>query len=207
MQGRLRPTTSGVSDPAVRINVYDMTNNDSMYWCGLGIYHSGVEVYGCEYAFGAHDGPETGIFVMPPRQCVGDVRFRESVSMGRAQLRPAEVEKLIIELGQIFRGNRYHLLQRNCNHFTAAFVHALTGKRAPGWINRLAGFAVALHCLLPSTWLPPLEPPTATRTEGSTTSGSELHEDEVRHILVGQLSSEDHPRKHLVLDRSDVMDD
>lgn len=89
----------------------------------------------------ATQGPETGIFVMPPRQCVGDVRFRESVSMGRAQLRPAEVEKLIIELGQIFRGNRYHLLQRNCNHFTAAFVHALTGKRAPGWINRLAGFA------------------------------------------------------------------
>jgi len=29
-----------------------MANNDSLYWCGLGIYHSGVEVYGCEYAFG-----------------------------------------------------------------------------------------------------------------------------------------------------------
>lgn len=28
-------------------------------------------------------------------------------------------------------------------------------------INRLAGIAVMLHCLLPTSWVPPLNPPTA----------------------------------------------
>lgn len=26
--------------------------NDWTYWCGVGVFHSGVEVYGVEYAFG-----------------------------------------------------------------------------------------------------------------------------------------------------------
>ena len=29
-------------------------------------------------------------------------------------------------------------------------------------INRLAGMAVMLHCLIPTAWVPPLSPPTAT---------------------------------------------
>ncbi|KAK6946209.1 PPPDE peptidase domain [Dillenia turbinata] len=40
----------------VYLNVYDLTLiNGYIYWAGLGIFHSGVEVYGVEYAFGAHD--------------------------------------------------------------------------------------------------------------------------------------------------------
>ena len=28
-------------------------------------------------------------------------------------------------------------------------------------VNRLAGMAIMLHCLLPTSWVPPLSPPTA----------------------------------------------
>jgi hypothetical protein len=37
----------------VIVNVYDLSpQNKYTYGCGLGIFHSGVEVYGVEYAFG-----------------------------------------------------------------------------------------------------------------------------------------------------------
>lgn len=47
----------------------------------------------------------------------------------------------------------------NCNTFSDELCFRLTGVHAPAWINRLAGIAVALHCLLPQGWLPPLRPP------------------------------------------------
>lgn len=34
-------------------------------------------------------------------------------------------------------------------------------------INRLAGMAVMLHCLIPTAWVPPLSPPTASPILGT----------------------------------------
>lgn len=82
--------------------------------------------------------------------------------MGETSLSRQEVEALVVKLGQQYRGNKYHLLQRNCNHFTSDLCAALVGRAAPGWINRLAGVAVALHCLIPPSWVPPLDTPSAS---------------------------------------------
>mmetsp|Transcript_19494 Transcript_19494/g.62054 ORF Transcript_19494/g.62054 Transcript_19494/m.62054 type:complete len:202 (-) Transcript_19494:115-720(-) len=156
----------------VYLNVYDMSpNNDYSYWCGLGIFHSGIEVYDSEYAFGGHDYPISGIFETKPKDAealgapVIPIQFRESILVGYTDMEHADVQGLVDSMGSgRYLGNRYHLLLKNCNHFSSEMCEALTGRTAPGWVNRLAYMAVLLHCLLPKGLVPPLPTPSADPT-------------------------------------------
>lgn len=153
---------AGMAQPVI-LNVYDMASQNSyLYHCGCGVFHSGVEVMGVEYAFGGHEYDYTGIFACEPRGAPGGVLFRESIPVGETDLTQSEIHSLIQHMGHDYKGNKYHLLQRNCNHFANDLGKQLTGKEAPFWINRLAGIAVMLHCLLPSAWVPPLAPPSVS---------------------------------------------
>lgn len=144
----------------VILNVYDLAaQNSYTYWCGVGVFHTGVEVYGIEYAYGGHEYDMSGIFATNPREAPGAVIFRESITMGETTLSQAEVQQVVMKMGQQYKGNKYHLLQKNCNHFASDLCSKLVGKSAPIWINRLAGLAILLHCLLPTAWVPPLQTP------------------------------------------------
>ncbi|KAH9758611.1 DUF862 domain-containing protein [Citrus sinensis] len=104
----------------VYLNVYDLTPmNGYVHWAGLGIYHSGVEVHGVEYAFGAHDYPTSGVFEVEPRLCPG-FKFRKSIFIGTTCLDP---------------------IQDIC--------YKLTGKPIPKWVNRLAKIGSVCNCVLP----------------------------------------------------------
>jgi len=78
---------------------------------GLGVYHSGVEVYGMEYAFGGHQEDSTGVFTVEPRQAP-DAKFRESISVGTTDRTPEEVTHLIELLSEEYKGPSYNLLDR-----------------------------------------------------------------------------------------------
>jgi len=145
----------------VYLNVYDLVEQNSyMYWAGVGIYHSGVEIYGVEYAFGGHEYDAPGVFATHPRLAPGTVALREALSVGNTTLTPTEVYELVQNMGQEYKGNKYHLLQMNCNTFSTDLCQRLTGTEPPAWVNRLANIAVSLHCLFPPGWVPPLRPPT-----------------------------------------------
>lgn len=134
----------------VFLNVYDVTPaNGYARWLGLGVYHSGVQVHGVEYAYGAHDGASSGIFEVVPRRCPG-YTFRESVLVGTTGLTRAEVRSLIAELAADFPGDAYNLVSRNCNHFCDAACRRLVARaRIPRWVNRLAKIGVVFTCVIP----------------------------------------------------------
>ncbi|KAI4325226.1 hypothetical protein MLD38_030643 [Melastoma candidum] len=135
----------------VYLNVYDLTPvNGYAYWVGLGVYHSGVQVHGVEYAYGAHEYPSTGIFEAEPRRCEG-FTFRKSLLVGKTNLGPAEVRAVMEELSDTYRGNTYHLITKNCNHFCNDACVRLTGNPIPSWVNRLARIGFYCNCVLPAS--------------------------------------------------------
>ncbi|KAL2649834.1 hypothetical protein R1flu_017962 [Riccia fluitans] len=161
------PTTGSDGSSAtnlvpIYLNVYDLTPmNGYVYWVGLGIFHSGIEVHGLEYAFGAHDFPTSGVFEVEPRSCPG-FTFRRSILLGTTDLSPQDFRRFIEAVADDYSGNTYHLIVKNCNHFTNDVCCRLTGKEIPGWVNRLAGIGLFCNCLLPES----LQVPTASSDEG-----------------------------------------
>ncbi|GER25717.1 PPPDE putative thiol peptidase family protein [Striga asiatica] len=120
------------------LNVYDLTPiNHYLYWLGLGIYHSGIEVHGMEYGFGAHEFSTSGVFEVEPRSCPGFI-FRRSILLGSTDMSRSEFRSFMEHLSNKFHGDTYHLISKNCNHFTDEVCQRLTGKSIPGWVNRLA---------------------------------------------------------------------
>jgi len=109
----------------------------------FGAFHTGVEVYGREWSFGmTFDDWSTGITWNPPGENP-DHTFCETLSMGYTTLSPTQVWQLIEEMKTEWRGCTYHLLSRNCHHFSDSFCQRLGVNRIPTWLNDLAGTGAA----------------------------------------------------------------
>jgi hypothetical protein len=52
--------------------------------------------------------------------------IRQSVQIGYTDFTEDEVRRLVEELGNQFRGDRYHLMNNNCNHFSSALTQVNT---------------------------------------------------------------------------------
>ncbi|RZC32514.1 Peptidase C97 domain containing protein [Asbolus verrucosus] len=164
----------------VLLNVYDMYKiNEYTSNIGIGIFHSGVEVYGVEYGYGGHQYPYSGIFDMQPRNIniLGEyfnlqnqLRFRQTIHIGHTNFTSEEVTRITKRLGRKFRGDKYHLINNNCNHFSGAFTKILCQKNIPSWVNRLAyvsSFVPFLHKFLPEEWIAPCTIKKSNNTQSS----------------------------------------
>ncbi|KAK3729141.1 hypothetical protein QZH41_017393 [Actinostola sp. cb2023] len=152
----------------VVLNVYDMYwINNYTFNIGLGVFHSGVVIHGREYAYGGHPYNWSGVFDMYPKttELLGpDFKFRETIKLGVTEFTEDELNDIIREMGSRYTGQSYHLVDKNCNHFTSELAQVLCGKNIPNWVNRLANagsyFPFLLKCL-PKEWIRP-EPESPT---------------------------------------------
>ncbi|MBA0633115.1 hypothetical protein Godav_001763 [Gossypium davidsonii] len=172
------------------LNIYDLTPmNNYSYWIGFGIFHSGVEVHGKEYGFGAHDFSISGVFEVEPKCCPG-FSYRCSISLGRINMSSSDFRAFIENLASDYHGNTYHLISKNCNHFSDDIVYKLTGKHIPRWVNRLARLGSLFSCLLPESLQATRvkKVPEYHQIEGnenlSTTTPSEIDETEQENPLL-----------------------
>lgn len=46
----------------------------------------------------------------------------ESILIGYTDFTEQDVKRILVELGKKYRGDRYHLMNQNCNHFSGAFT-------------------------------------------------------------------------------------
>ncbi|KAK4486494.1 hypothetical protein RD792_009177 [Penstemon davidsonii] len=172
------------------LNVYDLTPmNNYLYLFGFGIFHSGIEVHGMEYGFGAHEYPTSGVFEVEPRSCPGFI-FRRSILLGSTDMSRTEFRSFMEHLSNQYHGDSYHLISKNCNHFTDEVCLQLTGKPIPGWV-----LFVIVCCLKVSRLHQSDRLQTCTQAKDGSDSGAssvteETEEEDVDHHLLTTPNSD-----------------
>jgi hypothetical protein len=115
---------------------------------GMGAFHTSLEVDGYRYTFASN----AGIVKTEARNegVPSGAVFKQSIPLGVCACNRAQLNAVIKQLGQVFHGTSYHLVHRNCNHFTETLGSAIVLydrlvdmkqgrlKTFPEWINRLA---------------------------------------------------------------------
>lgn len=107
----------------------------------MGIYHTGIEILGTEYAFGGNTTSRaSGVYQLYPRTHEG-FEFKYSIDLGEVKsedlpngtVRPGhvnffqDVNPLIQKLSDRYIACDYDLLLKNCNHFSAELITILYG--------------------------------------------------------------------------------
>ena len=127
MRDYLENTFDDLPPNAVLLNVYDITwGNALLSPLGIGVHHTGVEVYGREYSYGRSTSG-TGIFEVAPKKCTPHV-FKESIVLGYTNINSAQLRFLVGQMSVDWLGPDYHIVRKNCNVFSGFFAAEILSK-------------------------------------------------------------------------------
>eukprot|EP01063_Lacrimia_lanifica_P038993 TRINITY_DN8435_c0_g1_i1.p1 TRINITY_DN8435_c0_g1~~TRINITY_DN8435_c0_g1_i1.p1 ORF type:complete len:451 (+),score=150.17 TRINITY_DN8435_c0_g1_i1:80-1432(+) len=132
---------AGEGPVKVYLNVYNLAPERSLDKLGIGVFHSGIEIYGKEWGFGGSSEAEhadlTGVFWVDPRSAL--VHFFKQIELGTVHKSQREIRNTIIKpLQAKWKIGTYHVIQNNCNHFATILSRCLGVKAPPPWVNRAA---------------------------------------------------------------------
>ena len=141
----------------VKLNVYELGPGNELTTAlgqaGMGVFHTGVDINGKEYAFGGSSDAEispysTGVWIQQPMQLpegFGDgARFKETIDMGSFEMTQSHFEKIMRQMKREYTARSYNLMSRNCNHFSNAVCMKLLNKPIPAHLNRLANTGASI---------------------------------------------------------------
>ncbi|CAL6050239.1 PPPDE_putative peptidase domain-containing protein [Hexamita inflata] len=123
----------------ILVNLYDL--DPRFKWSkfvGVGLFHSAIEMFGMEVAYGGHRFPGTGVFYSAPLSLPAPAQFYKQLRLGQTTKTPQEISQIIRNLSQNWQGRAYHITNKNCNHFTDALLNELNGEQLPAFVNRAA---------------------------------------------------------------------
>jgi hypothetical protein len=60
---------------------------------------------------------------------------QQVIDCGETQIDEATFNEYLLSMQDVYTANDYHLIEKNCNHFTADVVGFLTGGTIPQWIS------------------------------------------------------------------------
>lgn len=122
----------------VELYVYDLSNglarSLSLPLTGRqidGIWHTSVVLWNREIYYGQ------GILEVSPPGTTHHGNPVQKIELGTTQIDEATFEEYLDNMRDHYTGEKYHLLEFNCNSFTNDVVGFLTGGTIPSWITNL----------------------------------------------------------------------
>jgi len=134
-------------DIEVFLNIYDVAHDSAIKtFNGVfanslspmkfgGVFHVGVEILKSEWAYGWTKFG-TGVSSSSPQSSTQH-HFRERVSLSKTKLSLEEIEQVLRNLLLEYRGQDYHLIEKNCCHFAEDLCARLGVDPLPGWVHRM----------------------------------------------------------------------
>uniref|UniRef100_A0A7S2FIS2 PPPDE domain-containing protein n=1 Tax=Alexandrium andersonii TaxID=327968 RepID=A0A7S2FIS2_9DINO len=134
----------------VHLNIYDLGTtcggkilNGLLSPFGTGAFHCGVEILGYEWSFRSTPGWKgNGVFWCEPRRCKGH-NYSESILMGYSIRSEVEVLLILQKLMGSWCAADYHVLRRNCCHFSDEVCKRLGVGGIPSRVRNLADASAA----------------------------------------------------------------
>jgi len=107
-----------------------------------------------EYCFGFTEDDDNGVYSIQPRSNQ-DFVYRCSVDMGELNIDVHQFEHILKKIRSDYAGSSYHIINKNCNHFSEDLCQRVLQKSIPSWVNRLSWLASVFPCLVPDSILSP----------------------------------------------------
>ena len=105
---------------------------------GFGLYHTSVGFFDLEFSYGGHDEDSAGTVVVLKGNSAG-LKLKESILVGKTYFNLDEINSITNYFGHYWTGIQYDPFNKNCNHFTEAFVKYICDMGQcyyPSYVNR-----------------------------------------------------------------------